>query len=157
MEDPLLKKLMTAANITLPGIVPPMMVLLSGKETRFEGLKAGTEDLSGGAKFGDVAMLYPYYKDDTGGPDVVSTITFNFGGTGSFTYLALFAPGEASWQEVDMIRIGDDKGPQVSELKVVKDEILVVFRDRVNLQDDKNGSPQVKRYSFVSEKLVEKN
>ena len=156
VEDPLLKKLMTAANITLPDIAPPMLVLLSGKETRFEGLKAGTEDLSGGAMFGDVAMLYPYYKDDTGGPDVVSTITFNFGGTGSFTYLALFAPGEASWQEVDMIRIGDDKSPQVSELKVVKDEIVVVFKDRGDVQDVLTGSQLVRRFVFENGKLVEK-
>lgn len=100
-------------------------------------------------------MPYPYEKGELGGKDAVTTLTVNYGGSGNFSYLIIFTPGEAMWQEVDKVELGSQI--EVQDLKVVGNKITVVYNELAQgqAQAEKPANSIVKSYTLEGSKLVE--
>lgn len=152
-NEVILQKLMTAASVTIPET--DIAVVLGGKTTEYGDFGNDVAAPFGTVTFGDIAMPYPYYPDETGGPDAVTTLAINTGGSGEFVYLAVFTPGESMWQMVDMVGLGDRV--DVKDLKVVGEEITVVYNehDTGQAMADIPAKEVVRRFSVQNDKIVE--
>lgn len=124
----LLGRLTTSAVIKDPNTNES--ITLTGTTTT-----SGTKTIS----FGKIAMPFPYTTELTG-QNGVTTLDFEDGGV-TKTYLVMFTPGEASWQALDMVDLGE--GVNVSDVKVVGEQVTVVV----------DGTPTT--YDFIGGKFSE--
>lgn len=110
MGDPaLLSRLQTHAVIELPEA--DGLISLMG---------ATTDTDEGEISFGAIAMPYPYESESDKGSDAITTIDVE--GT---VYLVAFTPGEAGWEMVSIVEIGD--AVAVEDVKVVGEVITVGY------------------------------
>lgn len=125
-DTQLLNRLMTSAVVTDP--VTKKSITLIGPTTT-----EGTTTIT----FGKIAIPFPYTAQLTG-QNGVTTLDFEDGGV-TKTYLVMFTPGEASWQALDMVDLGENVN--VSDVKVVGEKVTVVV----------DGTPTT--YDFVGGKF----
>lgn len=143
-------KLMTNATVTVPDTDFTVSISSETGPT----VEYGDRDTDPEAGFGTVTILTQYTVMMEDG-NIATILAVNSGGSGTFEYLAVFEPGEASWQMTASAPLGDRI--QIDDLTTEGDTITVDYKEHGPDQAmvDAPNTPVSKTFTYANSTLTE--